>query len=500
MQRNESSPRWRKALLVWGGGDTQKAPHTTRRASLQLGRTRHIHLVAIGGIGMSGIAEILVNSGFTVTGSDLADGALMERLRGLGVRCDVGHRAEQIKGANVVVYSSAVPDTNPELVHARELGIPVITRGEMLAELMRLKQGIAITGSHGKTSTSSLVAEILNAGDLDPTAVVGGRLLSFGSNARLGLSNFMVAEADESDGSFLRLAPVWAILTNVDHEHLDHYGSFERLQDSFVAFLNELPFYGAAIICIDDPVIRELRPRLQGRIITYGLSADADVRGLILEQSSAGSRIRWETNGLKCEMDVPLIGTHNVLNALAAVAIGLELNLPLLSIQKGFTGYRGVGRRFEKKGEVDGVMVMDDYGHHPTEIIHTLRAAREHFKRRLHAVFQPHRYTRTQALADEFASAFDDADTVIVTEIYEASEKPIPGITPAMLVKKITDTGHGDVRHISDREELAAHLLQVVESGDIVITLGAGNLNSFADDLVERLQCRLTSNAGTGES
>jgi UDP-N-acetylmuramate--alanine ligase len=384
---------------------------------VHLGRTRHLHLVAIGGVGMSGIAEILVNSGFTVTGSDLRDGPALERLRGLGVRCAVGHRAELVTGAHVLVYSSAVPMDNPELVEARRLGIPIISRGEMLAELMRLKLGIAISGSHGKTSTSSLVAEVLNAGGLDPTAVVGGRLLSFGSNARLGAGPHMVAEADESDGSFLRLAPTWAVVTNVDHEHLDHYGDFATLRAAFLDFLGRVPFYGAAIVCLEDPVLRGMLPELRGRVIGYGWSEDCALRGEILDQHPQGTRFRWRNAKESGELELPLMGRHNVLNALAAIAVGLELDIAPAAIERGLAAFQGVGRRLERKGEVDDILVIDDYGHHPTEIARTLEAAREHFDRRLRVVFQPHRYSRTRLLADEFGAGFDAADELILTEI-----------------------------------------------------------------------------------
>jgi len=455
---------------------------------VHLGRTRHLHLVAIGGIGMSGIAEILVNSGFTVTGSDLKDGPALERLRGFGVRCAVGHRAEQVAGAHVVVYSSAVPRDNPELAEARRLGIPVISRGEMLAELMRLKLGIAISGSHGKTSTSSLVAEVLNAGGLDPTAVVGGRLLSFGSNARLGAGPHMVAEADESDGSFLRLAPTWAVVTNVDHEHLDHYGDFATLRAAFLDFLNRVPFYGAAIVCMEDPVLRGLLPELRGRVIGYGWSEDCALRGEILAQHAKGTRFRWRNARESGELELPLLGRHNVLNALAAIAVGLELDIPPAAIQRGLAAFQGVGRRLECKGEVAGVLVMDDYGHHPTEIARTLEAAREHFGRRLRVVFQPHRYSRTRLLADEFGAAFDAADELILTEIYAAGEAPEPGVDAGLIQRAVAARGRTPVRRIAEREAITALLLAEAEAGDLVLTLGAGDLNRFAEDLVRRLQ------------
>jgi len=439
---------------------------------------------------MSGIAEILVNTGFTVTGSDLVDGPALARLRSLGITCSAGHAAEQVLGADVVVFSTAVAADNPELLEARRRGIPVIGRGEMLAELMRMKQGIAVAGSHGKTTTSSLVAELLHAGGLDPTAVIGGRLQSFGSNARLGAGPYMVAEADESDGSFLRLSPTWAVVTNVDREHLDHYGSFESLQQSFLYFLGRVPFYGAAIVCLEDPVLRELLPQVTCRQVGYGFGEDAALRGEILEQNSKGTRFAWKTRSLSGDVELPILGEHNLLNALAAIAVGLELDLPAEAIARGLGRFQGVGRRFDVKGEAGGVLVVDDYGHHPTEIAATLEALAKHFERPLRVVFQPHRYSRTQLLLDEFPLAFDAADDLIVTEIYAASEVPIEGINGDMLARKVQARGKTPARHLVEREEIASRLLEELEPGDILVTLGAGNLNQFAEDFLEKLKAR----------
>jgi UDP-N-acetylmuramate--alanine ligase len=361
----------------------------------------------------------------------------------------------------------------------------------MLAELMRLKHGIAVTGSHGKTSTSSLVAEVLQAGGLDPTAVVGGRLMSFGSNARLGAGPYMVAEADESDGSFLRLQPTWAVLTNVDREHLDHYGDFATLKRAFADFLGRVPFYGAAIVCLDDPVVRELTDGLDVRTVGYGFSEDCALRGEILEQTAAGTRFAWRTVRHRGELSLPVIGRHNVLNALAAVAVGLELDLSPDAIAAGLSAFRGVGRRFEVKGEVDGVLVMDDYGHHPTEIAATLAAARRHFGRPLRVVFQPHRYSRTELLLEEFPPAFDEADDLVLTEIYAAGEAPRPGIEATRIAEGVAARGRTPARVVEDdREALAALILAEARPGDIVLTLGAGDLNRFAETLVERLRAR----------
>ncbi|MCB9514892.1 MAG: UDP-N-acetylmuramate--L-alanine ligase [Candidatus Latescibacteria bacterium] len=455
---------------------------------MHLGRTRHLHLVAIGGIGMSGIAEILVNSGFTVTGSDQREGPALERLRSFGVVCHVGHRAEQVEGAHVVVYSSAVPQDNPELVEARERGIPVISRGEMLAELMRLKRGIAITGSHGKTSTSSLVAEVLHAGGLDPTAVVGGRLLSFGSNARLGAGPHMVAEADESDGSFQRLAPTWAVVTNVDNEHLDHYGDFATLRAAVLGFLNRVPFYGASILCLEDPTLRAMLPEIRGRVVGYGWSDDCALKGEIVEQHPGGTRFRWRSARFGGELELPVLGRHNVLNALAAVAVGLELDVSPEDIGRGLSAFQGVGRRFQVLGSVDDIIIMDDYGHHPTEIARTLEAAREHFGRRLRVVFQPHRYSRTRMLADEFGEAFDAADDLILTEIYAAGEAPIEGVDAGLIERAVASRGRTPVRRVGEKDAIAALLMDELEPGDLVLTLGAGDLNRFAEDLLKRLE------------
>jgi len=445
-------------------------------------------MVAIGGIGMSGIAEILVNSGFMVTGSDIAEGPALARLRDLGITCHLGHAAGQVEGAHVLVYSTAVSPDNPEILEARRRGIPVIGRGEMLAELMRLKHGIAVAGSHGKTTTSSLVAEVLHAGGLDPTAVIGGRLHSFGSNARLGAGPYIVAEADESDGSFLRLSPTWAVVTNIDREHLDHYGSFEALQRAFYEFLGRVPFYGAAIVCLEDPVLRELLPDLPCRQVGYGFGEAAALRGEILEQNSKGTRFSWKTTSFSGEVELPILGEHNLLNALAAIAVGLELDLSPEAIARGLGRFQGVGRRFDVKGEAGGVLVVDDYGHHPTEIAATLEALRRHFQRPLKVVFQPHRFSRTQLLMDEFPAAFDVADDLIVTEIYAASEAPIEGVSGEALARRIRERGRTAARHLVDREEIAATLREELEPGDILVTLGAGNLNLFAEEFLATLR------------
>ncbi len=393
------------------------------------GRVRHVHFVGVGGIGMSGLAEILRTLEFDVSGSDLREGENTRRLKRLGVRIDVGHRAENVEGADVVVYSSAISPENPEMVEAHALGTPVITRAEMLAELMRVKYGVAIAGSHGKTTTTSLVATVLRAAGFDPTVVVGGRMAALGSNARLGEGDMLVAEADESDGSFLRLTPTIAVVTNIDPEHLDFYGSHEVLKDAFVEFIEKVPFYGLAVLCLDHPDVQELLPRIRRRHVTYGLSPQADYHARAVKNAGVVTSFvaygRGQTLG---EFSVKMPGQHNVQNCLAAIAVADELEVPLDVIKDALATFHGVARRFSIVGVVDGVTLVDDYGHHPAEIRATLEAARRAFDRRVIVAFQPHRYSRTQHLFDEFSLAFNGADQLILTDIYPAGEAPIEGI------------------------------------------------------------------------
>jgi UDP-N-acetylmuramate--alanine ligase len=453
-------------------------------------RYQHLHLVGIGGSGMSGIAEVLLNLGYRVSGSDLRRNEAVERLEGLGAKVFIGHDARHVEGAHVVVYSSAVSRDNVEVQAARQRGIPAIPRAEMLAELMRLKYGIAVAGTHGKTTTTSMVGAVLAEGRLDPTIIVGGRLSSLGGNARLGQGDFLVAEADESDGSFLRLTPTIAVVTTIDAEHLDHWGSLEAIREGFLAFVNKVPFYGSAVLCLDQPDIRMLLPRVDKRVITYGLDSDAHLTARRVHLSGLSSHFEVVAGGEvlgECALHVP--GRHNVLNALAAVAVGLELDVPFAAIQKALAGFSGVQRRFQVRGRAGGVTVVDDYGHHPAEIRATLAAARAGFDRRLVVVFQPHRYTRTHHLRREFATAFADADVLLVMDIYPAGEPPIPGVTAEDLTQAIRAAGHPDATWVGgDKGQVVERLARLVEPGDLVLTLGAGDVGQIGPELLRRLE------------
>lgn len=452
------------------------------------GRRPTIHFVGIGGIGMSGIAEVLLNLGYPVTGSDLREGDNTKRLVELGAKISFGHRAENVGEADVVVTSSAVPASNPEVVEAKKLAIPVIPRAEMLAELMRLKVGIAVAGSHGKTTTTSMIAHVLARGGLDPTAVVGGKLNDLGSNAKLGKSEYMVVEADESDGSFLLFSPAIAVVTNIDPEHLEHYGDFATLQRAFVDFVNKVPFYGVAVLCVDHPVVQALLPKAERRVVTYGLSPQAEYRADQLETGPFEVSFRVTRRGEPLgTFRLPMVGAHNVQNALAAIAVADDVGLPMEKVREAFDCFQGVQRRFTLRGEAAGVTVVDDYGHHPAEVLATLEGAREAFpERRIVAVFQPHRYTRTRDLLDEFATSFNEADRLIVTEIYAASEAPIPGIDGATFAKAVQGCGHRDVRFVQ-RKDLARAVRGGLEDGDLVITLGAGDIGQVSHELLALL-------------
>ncbi len=451
-------------------------------------RTRRVHFVGIGGVGMSGIAEVLINLGYEVSGSDLRATATTRHLQDLGAVVHQGHARGHVEGAHVVVTSTAVRPSNPEVEAAFEQGVPVIPRAEMLAELMRMKHGLAVAGSHGKTTATSMLAHCLAAGNLDPTVVVGGRLNSLGTNAKLGDGDYLVAEADESDGSFLKLSPTIALVTNIDPEHLDHYGTFEALRQAFLDFINKVPFYGAAVICLDHPVIQQIIPRIHKRYITYGLSSQAEVHAVDLHFDGLSSRFtvmhqdRWLG---QIELQMP--GRHNVLNALGAVAASLEVDIPFKVIRRALNEFDGVARRFTVRGAAGGVTVIDDYGHHPVEIRATLQAAREGFGRRIISVFQPHRFSRVQLLGDDFMSAFNDTDVLIVTDIYAAGEQPIEGVTAEALYRGLRDHGHKQAMYLPDRAEIVSYLASNVKQGDIVITLGAGDINGIADELLGRL-------------
>jgi UDP-N-acetylmuramate--alanine ligase len=453
------------------------------------GRVRHVHFVGVGGIGMSGLAEILKNLDFDVSGSDLREGENTLALTRLGVRIDVGHRATNVTGADVIVYSSAIVPQNPELVCARELGIPVISRAEMLAELMRLKYGVAIAGSHGKTTTTSLVATILRSGGLDPTVVVGGRMASFGSNAKLGQGDLLVAEADESDGSFLRLTPTIAVVTNIDPEHLDHYGSHERLKQAFVEFIEKVPFYGLAVLCLDHPHVQDLLPRVQRRHVTYGLGQQADysARNLRAEGTSMSfdAYRRGESLG---RFSVRMPGQHNVQNTLAAIAVADELALPLDVMKASLATFHGVARRFSVVAEPRSIALVDDYGHHPAEVRATLSAARRAYSGRVLVAFQPHRYSRTHALFDDFACAFNDADVVLVTDVYPAGEERIVGAEGEPLAEAMRAHGHHRATYVRERAVLAQMLASEARPGDVVIALGAGNINAILPDVERRIR------------
>ena len=450
-------------------------------------KVQRIHLVGIGGIGMSGIAELLLNLGYGVSGSDLRPSPVTDRLSALGGRIHIGHAAENVALANVVVVSSAVRHDNVELMEARRRQIPVIPRGEMLAELMRLKYSIAIAGAHGKTSTTSMVATVLVHAGYDPTAIIGGRLDTLGSNAKLGSGEFIVAEADESDGSFLKLNPTIAIVTNIDREHLDHYGDFAAVQDAFVAFINKVPFYGAAILCLDDPNVQAVIPRIERRIITYGTSSQADLAAAHVQIAGFGSsyELRSQAGALgSIHLQVP--GQHSVLNSLAAAAAGLELDIPFATIAEALRSFQNADRRFQIKGEARGILVVDDYGHHPAEIIATLSAARNSCDRRIVAVFQPHRFTRTASLEEEFARAFNHADVLIVLPIYAAGEDPIPGVSAERLVALIENFGHRDVSYVPDFAAAEQLLAERLSPQDLLLTLGAGDVWKVGERVLAR--------------
>jgi UDP-N-acetylmuramate--alanine ligase len=454
------------------------------------GKAKHIHFVGVGGIGMSGIAELLLNLGYEVSGSDLRESAVTQRLAQLGGKIFSSHSKENIEGADVVVYSSAVPQDNPELREARERYVPVIPRAEMLSELMRLKYGIAVAGAHGKTTTTSMIASILMSGNLDPTVVIGGRLdIWGGSNAKLGQGEFLVAESDESDGSFMVLSPTIGVVTNIDHEHLDHYGDMEALRKAFIEFINKIPFYGLAVVCLDNEEIQGIIPHLKKRYLTYGMSSQADLRAKDVSRSALQTSFEavYENRSLG-EVVVGMPGTHNVLNALAAIAVGLELDVSMQDIRKGLKDLGGLGRRFQIKGERGGVLVLDDYGHHPTEIFATLETARECWpEKRLVVVFQPHRYSRTHALYDRFVLCFNHADVLIVAPLYSAGEPFMEGVDAAWLGRGIKEHGHKEVILGEGQAEVLESLIDLVRPGDVVITLGAGDIHCVGDRLLEKL-------------
>ncbi|HEX8301869.1 UDP-N-acetylmuramate--L-alanine ligase [Sphingomonas sp.] len=449
-----------------------------------------IHFVGIGGIGMSGIAEVMHNLGYSVQGSDVAEGYVIQGLRDRGIKVTIGHDAGNLGDAAVVVTSTAIVRTNPEVEAAYERRIPVVRRAEMLAELMRLKSTVAVAGTHGKTTTTSMIAALLDAGGVDPTVINGGIINQYGSNARLGASEWMVIEADESDGSFLRLDGTIAVVTNIDPEHLDHYGSFDRAKDAYVEFVENVPFYGAALLCLDHPEVQAIIPRVRDRrIVTYGFAASADVRGVNVTPHSGGNRfeaiIRQRDGSVRSieGIELPMPGRHNVQNALAAIGVALELGIPDVTIQKGFARFDGVKRRFTKVGEAGGVTIIDDYGHHPVEIRAVLAAARESAEGRVIAVMQPHRFSRLGNLMEDFAQAFNDADMVYVTPVYAAGELPIEGVSSEVLVEGVRRRGHRSVHAVGNAAALTEALAEVVMPGDMVVCLGAGDITKWAAGL-----------------
>jgi UDP-N-acetylmuramate--alanine ligase len=456
-----------------------------------------IHFIGIGGIGMSGIAEVMHNLGYKVQGSDIAESYVVEGLRKRGIKVMIGHKAENLGDAAVVVTSTAIKRGNPEVDLALENRVPVVRRAEMLAELMRLKSTVAVAGTHGKTTTTSMIAAMLDAGGIDPTVINGGIINSYGSNARLGDSEWMVVEADESDGSFLRLDGTIAVVTNIDPEHLDHYGSFDKVKDAFVEFVQNVPFYGAAILCLDHPEVQAILPRVKDRrVVTYGFSAQADVRGDNVVSIPGGNRfdvtVRERDGSVRqiTGIELPMPGRHNVQNAIAAIAVALQMGMADADIVTGFAKFGGVKRRFTKVGEVDGITIIDDYGHHPVEIRAVLAAAREGVKNRIIAVVQPHRYSRLGDLMDEFQQAFNDADIVYVAPVYAAGEEPVEGVSAEALASGLKQRGHRQARTITGPDELADLLAADAQDGDMVICLGAGDITKWAAGLADAITQR----------
>jgi UDP-N-acetylmuramate--alanine ligase len=453
-------------------------------------KPQHVHFVGIGGIGMSGIAEVLLTLGYQVSGSDAKLSAITDRLAKLGATIHLGHQAENVAGAKAVVVTSALDPSNPEVMEARRLQIPVIPRGELLAELMRLKFGIAIAGSHGKTTTTSMVAAILNTANMDPTVVVGGKVAAMqGSNARVGKSPLLVVESDESDGSFLKLAPIVAVVTNIDREHLDHYPSIEAIRAAFTEFVNKVPFYGAVVLCMEDENIQQIFPAVRRRTITYGRNAqvDLEIHSVVNEAAASTFGIRRHGDDLGTfRLNVP--GVHNVLNATAAIGVGLEMEVPLEKIREGLASFSGVDRRFSVRGMEHGITVVDDYGHHPTEVRATLAAAKLSPYNKVHVLFQPHRYSRTKFLLDEFGTAFHQADSVYLLDIYSASEPALEGVSSSAMLDKIRSFGHRSAEYVGSVDEGVAAVVKAAQPGDLIITLGAGSVSQAAEKILEKLR------------
>jgi UDP-N-acetylmuramate--alanine ligase len=452
-------------------------------------KIKKLHFVGIGGTGMCGIAEILWNLGYIVTGSDMKSSESTERLEKLGIKIYLEHKKENVNDADVLVISSAVKDSNPEVIFAKENKVPVIRRAEMLGELMRMKYGIGVAGTHGKTTTTSMIGHILTEAGLDPTIIVGGRVKSLGSNAKLGQGEYLVAEADEFDRSFLRLTPTIAVVTTLEAEHLDYYKDLEEIKSVFTEFVNKVPFYGSVILCLDEATIQEIMPRIERPIVTYGLVPQADLVAHSIQFSESRSlfKVKHRDKDLG-EISLLVPGMHNVKNSLAALCVGLELEIPFEKMKKALSEFRGVSRRFEIKGEIDGVMLADDYAHHPTEIKATLKAARDGYKKRIIAVFQPHLYSRTKDFYKEFGKSFFDSDLLIVTDIYPAREEPIPGITGELIVSKAKEFGHKEVFYIPRKEEIIPFLSRILKENDLVITMGAGDIYKIGENLISELK------------
>jgi UDP-N-acetylmuramate--alanine ligase len=448
-------------------------------------------MIGIGGTGMNGIAEVLLNLDYRISGTDIIETDVTQRLVRLGAQITIGHKAENVKSADVVVFSSAIIEDNVEVAEARRLKIPVIPRAEMLAELMRMKYGIAVAGSHGKTSTTSMIAQVLETGGFDPTIIVGGRLNTVGAHAKLGAGDFIVAEADESDRSFLLLSPFIAVLTNLDDEHLDQYKTIEEIKKTFISFANKVPFYCPIILCLDDPNLQALIPSFDRRIISYGFSTQADIfaRNKQFEKFTSTSTIFWKGKKLgKMKLNVP--GVHSIYNAMAAVAVGLDLDIPAHLILQALECYQGSGRRFELKKEVNDIMIIEDYAHHPTEIRATLEAAKKGWSQRVVAIFQPHRYTRLSLLMKSFATSFNQADVLIISEVYPAGEKPVEGISGRALFEEVEQFGHKNIFFESEMNKIPSLIKKIAEPGDMILVLGAGNINRIIPDIIKTLETR----------
>lgn len=455
----------------------------------RIGKIKRIHCIGIGGTGLSGVAEVLFNLGFSVSGSDIKEGETVKRLIKLGIPVSIGHSPENVQNVDLIVYSSAISPDNPEIVEGKRLKIPIIPRAEMLAELMRVKTGIAVAGAHGKTTTTSMIAFILHYAGYDPTVIVGGRLKTFGSSARLGKSDFFVAEADESDKTFLKIYPTIAVITNIDREHLNCYQNFEELKSSFVTYANKVPFYGSIVACLDNPYVQEILPYMERRVITYGFTPQADLFATDTNFSQNITSFVLNIGDKKVrEIRLQIPGAHNILNALASIAVSTELEIPVDKIAEALEQFPGADRRFEIKGIVNDIMIVDDYGHHPTEIFATLDSAKRGWGRRVVLIFQPHRYTRVAELMGDFARVFLYADVIVLTKIYPAGEKPIEGVNSEKLAELTRDFGHKNVYFIEKLEDIPDFLLNIIQKNDIVITMGAGDIYKVSDLLMEKLR------------